>query len=241
VQASTAEPYVEAIFWQQLSTARQPPTQKRRQALEAKVDALGLDLARYRDNSRLERTLGSERFEQGVTVRLQRLETSARAGTNPARGTGALPPAPELRARWATMAPEQKRLSISEVLDCAFARPGRGEPEEKLLVFPRGRAPADLAPYGSQRRVETKPLDPPAERGAVRLRAPERRPWSPLRLRRELAPFLDGRERWPTYAEFQAAGLGCLWRAPAAARCCMSASARGRPARPAVRCASSRS
>jgi hypothetical protein len=70
------------------------------------------------------------------------------------------------------MSSEQKRLAIGEVLDGAFARPGRGKPEEKLLVFRRGRAPADLAPYGSQRKIETKPLDPRAERGALRLRGP---------------------------------------------------------------------
>jgi hypothetical protein len=95
------------------------------------------------------------------------------------------------------------------VIECVFVSRGRGAPEERIFVCLRGDAPTDLddAPTAE----DIRPFDPRTCRRSPRLSATHRKRWPEQRLRREVAEFLDGRERWPTYGEFQASGRGLLY------------------------------
>jgi hypothetical protein len=75
-------------------------------------------------------------------------------------------------------------------------------------VFVAGQAPPDLpSPY--ERNVPNRPSEMASQRSAEpRLRlAPD---WPVERIRAELVPFLEGRDRWPSFADFQDAGLAIL-------------------------------
>ena len=103
------------------------------------------------------------------------------------------------------MSTPQRRQVIGSVLDCAFVARGQGL-NDRVWVYPRGRAPADLLPSGAVAMTEMKPWTPSRDEPRA---LPGRAwlDWSESRLRRTVAPLLGGREVWPPFVDFQAAGL----------------------------------
>jgi hypothetical protein len=87
--------------------------------------------------------------------------------------------------------------------------PGTRQPiEDRSVVFLAGQAPPDLpSPY--ERNVPNRPSEMASQRKAQpRLRlAPD---WPVARIRAGLDAFLEGRDRWPSFPEFQEAGLALL-------------------------------
>jgi hypothetical protein len=199
------ECHVESAFWQEL--ARRPkPAPVRRQRLEEQVARRERELERYRDNPYLPAKLTDERFAEGVAVRLQRLEAAERDLSRELASPTAMSPGPrELRRLWPTLTTEQKRAAIAEVIDCVFVASGRGPMASRAHVCLRGTAPSGLpARVGSVAAGPFAPASCPPK-----LRAPER--WPHARVRGDLERLCCGRERWPSFSEFQDRGAAALY------------------------------
>jgi DNA invertase Pin-like site-specific DNA recombinase len=205
------EPYVEALFWQQLDKVRRPRRSGRVGRAEKTAAQRDQELEAYRDNRRLPITLGKDRFAAGLAVRLRRAEaarldlTQARHAASPAP----LPPAKELRARWHSMSARDRRDALAEVIDAIFVRIGNRAVETRTFVVLRGGAPSDLPNVQQELLLPTRPLDPNCHPPPPELRPT--RDWSRAQLDRELRSFIGGRDRWPSFPEFQAAGRALLW------------------------------
>jgi hypothetical protein len=105
---------------------------------------------------------------------------------------------------------EARRAVIGEVIECAFVGPGRGKVEDRLFVCLRGRAPAELPPCNPRSPIETRRFDPVTCPASARLRA-RQADWGEPRLLKALQSFLAGRESWPGFTGFQAAGLASVY------------------------------
>ena len=212
VSESVVEPYIEALFWQELEAATKTPSAKRLRRLEETIERRDAELAAYRDNPSIITLIGADRFESGLAVRMRRLEKAtaelsrARIRDRPVD----LPALADLRDRWSSMSVDERRAAIGEIIEAAFLSPGDASIEERLFVCLRGQAPADLPVRHTHYRSETRPFDPASCPPGVRLRreAPD---LTESELRARLEPFLRGRERWPPFREFQAAGLAWLY------------------------------
>jgi DNA invertase Pin-like site-specific DNA recombinase len=207
------DPFVEAVFWQQLDKHRRPRSLARLAHVEQAAAQRGHELDAYRDNSRLPATLGQERFAAGLAVRVRRLDAARLAVIQARRGASPVPllAAAELRESWPSLTATERREAMAEVIDGVFVSRGRRRPvEERVFVVLRGHVSVDLPNMSQQHRrlpvgpFETADFPPPP-----RLRPT--RDWSKTKVDRELRAFLDGRDRWPNFAEFQAAGLVVLW------------------------------
>jgi DNA invertase Pin-like site-specific DNA recombinase len=216
VQANDAlvEPYIEALFWQELSRAKRQPAARHRERLKQEVDRRVRELEAYRDNDRLPTTIGPDRFARGLAVRARRLE-QARLGLSRAQALASTPrlaPLDELRQQWPSMSLDQRRAAIAQVIDCAFVTEARRRGiEARLHVCALGRAPAGLPPANPRGPLETRPFDPSTCAPPLRL-AKTAKDWSDFRLRAELKAFLAGRTRWPSFPEFQSAGRAALYQ-----------------------------
>jgi hypothetical protein len=211
VHDTVVEPYVEAIFWQELPRAlRRGGTGIRR--LEAELARREEELAAYRDNPRLPKTLGASRFADGLGVRVRRVEESRRALAH-ARIEGdrkylAEPDA--LARRWTDMSVNERRNAIAAVLDCVFVsqRLHRRQPfEERVHVYLRGRGPGPVTYEKGGQTIAFNPASLPA---GVTLRPPKGEVDTQA-LRQELETFLHGRTFWPPFRHFQAHGRAELY------------------------------
>jgi hypothetical protein len=161
--------------------------------------------------------LGLERFEAGLEVRTRRHERALLAVAAARRELASpdLPDPAELRERWPTLGLHERRDLIGALIDCAFVLPPPGPAEKRLVVCGRGQAPDDLPASAAQWRTRSpraRPFDPAQCRGSIRLRSNATRRWSEQQVRAAVEPFLAGRSNWPTFPEFQAAGLGLVHR-----------------------------
>jgi hypothetical protein len=120
-----------------------------------------------------------------------------------------LPVPAELRERWQSMTAEHRREAIAGLIECVFVHRGRKRPRERLAVCLRGRAPHGLPPFNLRQPVQTKPFDPAECSPTASLqKEPE---WTETQLRETLEPFLNQRTQWPSFPDFQAAGLGLVY------------------------------
>jgi site-specific DNA recombinase len=144
---ATIEPYVEALFLQELCRAARRPKSVRVAKLEEAVERRERELDAYRENQRLPVTLGPDRFADGLEVRTRRaararleLAQARRAARSPK-----LPPVQELERQWPTLSVAERRAAIGEVIDCVMVWPGTRQPiEDRSVVFLAGQAPPDL-------------------------------------------------------------------------------------------------
>lgn len=213
VTTPIVEPHVEAFFWQEACRKRRPVAPEL-DLIQSRVGELEDDLARYRDNARIQRTIGDDRFERGLAVRTARVERALAelAEARRAASPPGLPPLEQLRADWPCMTIDEKRALLLEVIECVFVHAAPGPPDPKLVVCLRGQAPVDLPRFGESGGGPARPLadGPPVRAATLRKRFGSR--WSERRIERELAAFVDGRTDWPAFHEFQAAGLALLYR-----------------------------
>jgi DNA invertase Pin-like site-specific DNA recombinase len=212
ISDARVDPYVEAVFWQEVEQPTFRPALRRLGRLREQVERRERELETYRDSASLPVRIGPRRFARGLDVRAERLELAkvqlsrAQAQADVDR----LPPPTELRELWPAMSFEQRRAAIGEVIDCVFVFPGSCQPiESRLYVCLRGRGPTALPQDNPRQRIDLRPFDPsacppsPTRRGGL--------DWPEGQVREELAQFLAGRDRWPCFREFQAAGRTTLW------------------------------
>ena len=204
------EPYVEALFWQELGRTGHGAENTRLREAEAEARRCEEQLELYRDNERAASALGPERFAAGLEKRIRRHEEALLkvAGARREREHPGLPPVNEVRERWSQLGIPERRELLAELIDAAFV--GRGSGSERVLAYGRGRGPRELPAVRPKRFAELHPLQP--ESCGPPLRLVRGRRWSEARLREELASFFDGSERWIPFVEFQQAGRALLYR-----------------------------
>jgi DNA invertase Pin-like site-specific DNA recombinase len=213
VTASSVEPYIEALFWQELPGLRRAPARRRVRQLEDELARKERDLVGYRDSAGVISTLGARRYEDGLRVRVRRVERAQLALARARRDcdTSGLPDPAALRTRWPSMTLGERRGVLQEVFDCVFVL-ARGPIARRLAVCVRGGRPEELPSTRSLRRSAARPLDLSRLPPSPTLGKRATRPWSERRLRAALDPFLSGRAEWPDFPEFQQAGLGLAYR-----------------------------
>ncbi len=167
ISASMIEPYIEREVFRVLAARRDRPEPVRTiERLQVKADVAERALTEYRDSSRLQRTLGPERFAAGLETRAAALErallrvAAARARREPAW----LPPTDQLREAWPSMTVIERRDVIARVIDCAFITKGKYHVPERTHICRRGEAPLDLPQKGGKRHALT-PFVPPGPSG----------------------------------------------------------------------------
>jgi DNA invertase Pin-like site-specific DNA recombinase len=207
ISSSLIEPYIEAVFWQELRRRRPRPPEKELAALRARAEQAERTLLAYRDNPRIIEAIGAERFVEGLRRRLRRAEF-ARVEVSAAQSRLDRPgpaSAPDIGRRWQSMSVAERRAAIGEVIDCAFVARGEHRTAARTSVCLRGEAPLELP--GHANRVEIEPFDPAECRGRspVELRCGRKR-WPEARVRRELERFAGSRDYFPTCEEFSVAG-----------------------------------
>ena len=170
------EPYVEDLFFEhageRVATAEQRDLDVDRCERDlAEADA---QLAAYRDDERILGVLGTERYVEGLRVRVAAAETaaSAFAELQGARDRS-LPGRAELSALWPELAVNERQRLLGSFIDAIFLRSGkRLSIDCRALVLWRGQAPDDLPARG--RRVALRRFDWPHEvPGDVGLAAPQ--------------------------------------------------------------------
>jgi hypothetical protein len=210
IRDAKVEPFIEHVFWQELEHPGRRATQ-RFERLSAEVDRRERELVGYRDNATLPLRIDPGRFAQGLAVRQGRVDR-ARLDLSRARLQYQQPnlPAPaQLRRQWPAMSLRERRDAIAQVIECAFVRPGRGSADTRLFICRRGQAPPDLPTGHPRKPFDTQPFDPKACPPSISLRRCEP-DWDSGRIRAELEHFLERREVWPGFAEFQRAGRAAL-------------------------------
>ena len=201
-RADEIEPLVEEQVLRLARSRRRRPAkaleERRRAVLEAEAS-----LTSYRDNPRLQRTLGMSGFEAGVAARQRDLEGALLSLAREKRAIRE--PAVELadlERRWSGLDFEGRRAVIGELVDCVAVERGEESVRERAWLCRRGRGP-----LATNTRAEDRPIDVAGLR-ARRLQAP--RIWPEGEIEARLREFTAGRSDWPRYEEFARAGRGRL-------------------------------
>ena len=153
---SRLEPLVEQAFFELLSS--RPTARARSAELEAAERAAAMAeaaLVRYRDNDRIARAIGPERYAEGLARRSRQRERALLAlGEGRARSE---PDAPESAAapvrRWPGMSVRQRRVAIAARIECVFVERGQGPAAGRVAVCRRGESPPRLPPKGARGAV----------------------------------------------------------------------------------------
>lgn len=203
---SRIEPYVEAVMWGELGHGAGRSARARLRSAEQLAETRRHELEAYRDNPRLLDTLGTECFASGLAVRTRREEGALLDLAHARTALDALGPSvDELHRRWTRLSLKQKRKAIAATIDTAFVSSGRGR-AERIWAMPSGSAPADLVPPAPRVMPAPRPFSP-AVGQARAVPSPASLDWTRAKAKRAVTPFLDGRQQWPRFSDFQHAGL----------------------------------
>jgi hypothetical protein len=201
-RADELEPVIEELLMSLVEGQRAGGEDAQVAAGERAVQTARGDLASYRDNPRLLRTLGAASFESGVAVRQGRLERRLLELARAKRAaSGPNVEVEGLRERWGKLSLAQRRAVMAEFLDCIYVERGSEPIGERVWVCRRGRGPTEEG-------EKVRPYDP-AEAKGTKLRAPRR--WPEAQIEEELREFIGERKEWPEYADFAHAGVAQLY------------------------------
>jgi hypothetical protein len=213
ISDSIIEPYIETVFWHVLARVRATPAQVELERLKGELTRRETELASYRDNARIATTIGPDRFTKGLAVRQRRVDVTAKGVARLTVATDRKPklvPVTELRERWPTMPLAERREAIAQVLSCVFVGKGWRAIEERVHVYRHGQGPHYPLPTHGVFLGTLPPFDPRKYGPAVRL-PPLPALWPIGRIRNALRQFLEGRDTWPPFGEFQTAGLAAVY------------------------------
>ncbi len=204
VKGETLEAFVQAEMRRRLSRSARPAAAALKLA-KHKHDQAKAALARYRDNHRVEATLGPERFAAGIQSRMFVLE---RAGLELAAVERRERQSRPDRRTWDAMTKAERRVVLREEIDCIFvARASRVPIADRVFICWRGEAPLDL-PRRGRIAQPLRAFDPDSCQGGAARRA---RPaafdrWTEDRLRGELQALLAGAVLFPGIEWFREQG-----------------------------------
>ncbi len=207
---SRLELLVEQAFFELASQPSRPPSAEL-EAAERAVGTAEAALVRYRDNDRIARAIGPERYAEGLARRSRQQERAllalgdARARSDP----DALESAEALERRWPGMTVRDRRVAIAALIECVFVLRGQGPAAGRVAVCRRGEGPPALPRRGALGAVP-RPFDPDSCPRAPRWPTGIRAPWDERRLSGELEDFLQDRAEWPAWETFNASGRARL-------------------------------
>lgn len=205
---SVAEPYLQAVLWDQVKGSRRRHQAKLRHA-EERAQRASAAVATYRDHPSLLHTLGADRFGAGLDKRCQHEAKAQRALAN-ARAAldAAAPGADELRTAWPSMDIPARRKLLEAHVGCAFVFPARTT--DRIWAIPAGEEPQGLPRRNARLMSPLRSFQPRADHARA-LPAAGSLDWSQAKVTRRLGPFMRGREEWPRFQELQLAGLGLAY------------------------------
>jgi hypothetical protein len=152
IKAHALERRVEDIVFDLLGRRREVEEAPLRRAQKRAEDAQR-SLATYRDSPQILNALGKRAFADGLAARTDALRAARLevAAIQSRVASHALPPTAELRRKWLHMSIEQRRATISVVIDCVFVRPGRQDYDRRISICPAGTGPNTLPRPGDKR------------------------------------------------------------------------------------------
>jgi DNA invertase Pin-like site-specific DNA recombinase len=215
INDSLIEPYIEALFWQELDKLASGHASLRRLAdLEERVERCEQALVSYRDSPRIAATLDVAHFADGLAVRQARLDAALvavhrfRERTQPPD----LPEADVLKENWAQLDIPSRREALGKVFSTIFVKRGRGHVEDRTFACLMGDGPAESATgRAAPRMLSVVPFKAEGRPRVVLSEASDPL-WPVARLHAELSAFVNTKSHWPGFHEFQDAGLGLLYR-----------------------------
>ena len=153
VQADLLEPHVEEAFWRLVEHLELRPVKDVPELAEAEHELAEAeaDLAWWAGNTEARATFGEAAYLEGGRVRRERVERAReRVAVARRAATGIdLPPAAELRKRWADWPVAVRRRHLAAVVETAMVRRGRGlTMADRVRVLRRGEAPPGLPGKG---------------------------------------------------------------------------------------------
>jgi hypothetical protein len=158
ISGTLIEPYIEDIFFRTLEGWQ---TRRRRRSRlsehHAAADKAEQALIAYRDNPNLVLTLGPDSFAKGIEIRQERLAIALQrvAAERRRLEEPGLPNPDVLQSDWASLAIEERRTAISEVIDCVFLSRGKFDVAGRTFVCYRGEAPLDLPRPGTRHTLKS--------------------------------------------------------------------------------------
>ena len=180
VVSGVVEPHVDAVFFGLLWAADiYASTHPRLQKHAASLARARAETARYRDSTRALRTLGAERFAQGLGKRVareQRLRLTL-DGERARLGIATRTDAEQLEASWASISVPERRQRMSDTIDAIFVL---REPDcrgNRIFVCARGEAPCDRQRRGRIGKP-TLPVALAALRQSSHVDLAQANPWS---------------------------------------------------------------
>jgi hypothetical protein len=134
--------------------------------LERRLASAEAALTAYRDHPTLLRTLGPARFDDGLRVRMDRVDRCALAVANDrahvAATRGQQRGAEDWIALWPEISVTERREAIAELIECVFIDEGTEPLAERAWVCPRGQARASrLGLTASARSASHWSQEPP--------------------------------------------------------------------------------
>jgi DNA invertase Pin-like site-specific DNA recombinase len=135
--------------------------------LEEALDEAERDLAAFRDDERISKALGIDRYVEGLEKRAAAVKLAHRslAQARLRAAPAGVPLAANLGDIWPDLAVVERQKLLGAAFDSIFLRRGRQPIEERVVVFQRGEGPADLPRRG--KRVPLRPLDLPRDPGVA--------------------------------------------------------------------------
>lgn len=153
VMGHIIEAHVEQLLLAHFSRMQAAGETDDRELAEAENAAQAAEeaLVAYRDDDRVLGALGQDRYVEGLTLRATAAdEAHAHVAALRARRSLASIGSATFAQVWPTMDVSERKRMLAAVIDCVFLRSGRMPIPDRVHVFWRGEAPADLPRRGKR-------------------------------------------------------------------------------------------
>jgi DNA invertase Pin-like site-specific DNA recombinase len=198
VRGNELDPLLEEFVFRKCREPWSDGARREIEACEAAIETAREALGNFRDSSEIERALSVEIFAEGLSGRQRMLDQRLiELGRARRRGGIAGRDLDELERVWPELDWQVRREEIGWFIDCVVVEPGEAPVRERARVFRSGRGPVQRRGH---LQIDRRAL---SEDGEL---LPRHRRWPRERIEERLAAFLAGREEWPPYREFAAAG-----------------------------------
>lgn len=203
VRGNELDPLVEEFVFRKCREPFPGAAAHRIEAAEAVAEAARAALAIFRDTTAIEQALSVEIYAEGLAARQRDLDQRLiELGRERRRGGIAGRDLGRLERLWPELDWRERREEIGWLIDCVVVAPGEAPVRERARVFRSGRGPV-------QRRgallIDRRAL---AEDGEM---LPGHKRWPREQIEERMTALLQGREEWPAYREFAAAGEARLY------------------------------
>ena len=198
VRGNELDPLVEEFVFRKCREPSSDGARREIAACEAAIEQAREALGVFRDSSEIVGALSVEIFAEGLSARQRMLDQRLiELGRAKRRGGIAGRDLDELERVWPELDWQVRREEIGWFVDCVVVEPGGAPVRERARVFRSGRGPVQRRGH---LQIDRRAL---SEDGEL---LPRHKRWPRERIEERLVAFLAGREGWPPYREFAAAG-----------------------------------